>query len=199
MEKDFADWKTAADKAKSEGKPASHAAAREPRQHDGRQRPAGQYLQWRAQADDRLRHSGRHLVPGRIERGPRLSVSRPVPADDQELARRMGPGRLLVLLGPACRLPGRNTRTGRERLGRAARGPDHDHEPSAQHGRSRDHRHRRRQGHPPQEQARRRQAAGALALAHDYGVKVAFQSPTYKAWRRRATRSSSRSTTSVTA
>ncbi len=75
----------------------------------GNSRP-GQHLQRRAQADDRLRHPGRHLVPGRIERRPGLPVSRPVPADDQELARRVGPGRFPVLLGPARRLHGREAR-----------------------------------------------------------------------------------------
>ena len=89
---------------------SSRRGAREPRRHDERQRPARQHLQRRAQADDRLRHPRRHLVSGRIERRPGLSVSRPVPAHDQELARRVGPGRFPVLLGPARRLPGREAR-----------------------------------------------------------------------------------------
>ncbi len=100
----------------------------EPRGPDARQFPARQHLQRRAQADDRLRHPGRHLVPGGVERRQSLSVSRLVPTHDQELARRVGPGRFFVLLGPARRLPGRNARTEGKCLGRAPRGTDHDHE-----------------------------------------------------------------------
>ena len=54
-----------------------------------------------------LRHQGGDLVSRRDQRGPRVSVSRPVPADDPELARRLEDRRLPVLLGPARRLHGR--------------------------------------------------------------------------------------------
>ena len=77
----------------------------------------GQHLQRCAQADDWVRNPRSDLVPGRIERQSRLSVSRPLPADDQELAGRVGPGRLPVLLGPTGRLQSRSEGPDRKRLG----------------------------------------------------------------------------------
>ena len=87
----MAEWKLAAEKARSEGK----RPPRQPQNPDGMmswELSSRQHLQRRAQAHDRLRHPGRHLVSGRVERRESLPVSRLVPADDQELARRMGPG-----------------------------------------------------------------------------------------------------------
>lgn len=75
-------------------------------QNQMRQCTAGQHLQRRAEFSHRLRHSGGDLVSGGIERGPSVPVPRPVPADDPELARRVGAGRLSILLGAARRLPG---------------------------------------------------------------------------------------------
>ena len=124
-----------AEAAEGQGREQAGRGSRAIRTDDARQRPAGQHLQRRAQADDRLRHPRRHLVPGRDQRRPGVPVPRPVPADDQELARRVGPGRLLLLLGPARRLPGRGARAARQRLGRAPRGPDHDDGPAAEHRR----------------------------------------------------------------
>ena len=96
-----AEWEIAAKKAKAEGKQPPPEPFN-PDWNDARQFPAGQHLQRRAQADDRLRHPRRHLVSGRIECGEGVSVSRPVPAHDQELAGRVGPRRFFVLLGAAC-------------------------------------------------------------------------------------------------
>ena len=47
----------------------------------------------------------------------------------------------------------RADRTGRQRLGRAARGPNDDARPAAQHGPGRDHRPRRGERHPSPQQA----------------------------------------------
>ena len=70
---------------------------------------------------------------------------------------------------------------GRERLGRAARGPDHDHEQASQHRRGRDHRHRRGQGHPSQEQAGRRPSGWPAGhWPRTTGSRSPYQSPTYK-------------------
>ena len=69
----------------------------------------------------------------------------------------------------------------RERLGRAPRGADDDHEQAAQDRRGRDHRPRRGQGHPPQEQAGRRQAARPLGPGQaTTASRSPYQSPTYK-------------------
>ena len=98
--------KMEAEYASADTKRRTQAAARRP---DARQRPPRQHLQRRAQAHHRLRHPRRDLVPGRIQRRPRLPVPRPVSAHDPELARRVGPRRLPLLLGPARRLHGRKT------------------------------------------------------------------------------------------
>ena len=180
-DKQLADYREAAAKAKAEGKPAPHQP-----------RPAGNPLTGNARPGNIYNGvlkptigygiRGVDLVSGRIERRPGLSISRSVPADDQELARRMEARRFPVLLGATRRLHGRKDRAGRQQLGRAARSPDDDDGQAAQHGRSGDHRHRRRPRHSPAEQARRR-PSGWLAgrWPSDYGVRTSpYHSPQYK-------------------
>ena len=68
-----------------------------------------------------------------------------------------------------------------ERLGRASRGADDDHGQAAQHGPGRHHRHRR--GRRTSTRRNKEDVGKRLArwaLAKDYGVNIAYQSPTYK-------------------
>ncbi len=160
--KAYNEWRATAAKAKAEGK----SAARRPRDPDGDMkgnfRPGNIYngvllptIGYGIRGVD--------LVPGRVERRPGLPVSRPLPPDDQDLARPLGPGRLPVLLGPARRLPEREAKEPAESAWAELReAQTMTMSQAAPHRRGRDHRPRRRQRHPSQEQARRRQAAGAV-------------------------------------
>ena len=96
-----AEWEIAAKKAKDEGKQPPPEPFNPDWNMHGNSRP-GNIYNGVLKPTIGYRHPRRHLVSGRIECGEGLSVSRPVPAHDQELARRVGAGRFFVLLGAAC-------------------------------------------------------------------------------------------------
>ena len=87
LEKDFAEWQTAAAKAKAEGKkPPAPSPENLADLMGGNSRPGNIY---NGVLKPTIGYGirGVYLVSGRIKRGEGLSVSRLVSADDQELAR----------------------------------------------------------------------------------------------------------------
>ena len=100
-----------------------HEGARRPPRAQGQAPAPGEALQRHDRPAHPLRHQGRHLVSGRVERRPGRAVPDRLPADDPELARRLEAGRLPVPVRAARPVHGDQQGADRHRLGAAARGP----------------------------------------------------------------------------